>query len=62
MPWKWVFVLLLGAGGAYLWRNEEARAELWRELRLATETFNGLASAFEPWQVREREREREREK
>ena len=55
MPWRWLFVLLLGAGGAYVWRNEEARAELWRELGLATGFINRLGGACEPWQVSARE-------
>ncbi len=51
MRWKWLFLCVLVVGAGFLWQNEEARKELWRELQYARKTLNDLAGGYEPWQV-----------
>jgi sphinganine-1-phosphate aldolase len=51
LRWKLVFLALLVAGGALIWQNDGARAQLIHELEVTRDFCNKLADGCEPWQV-----------
>ena len=51
LRWKLVFLTLLVAGGGVLWKNDDARAQFFRELETIRDFLNQLTTGYEPWQV-----------